>query len=60
MPAVSVTEVMWLVAPLYSLAESTRRSPPPVWVGKEPDSDVDDAVSVPLAVCTRWGRRGPP
>ncbi len=54
-PAVSVTEVMWLVAPLYSLADSTSRSPPVVWVGKEPDRVVDDAVSVPLAVCTRCG-----
>ena len=56
LPAVSVTEVMWLVAPLYSLAESTSRSPPPVATGKEPDREVAEAVSVPLALWTRWGR----
>ncbi len=55
LPAVSVTEVMWLVAPLYSLADSTNRSPPVVWLGKEPARVVDDPVSVPLAVWTRWG-----
>lgn len=39
-PAVSVTDVMWLVAPLYSLADRTSRSPPVVWVGNDPASDV--------------------
>ena len=47
---------MWLVAPLYSLADSTSRSPAVVAVEKEPDNAVDEAVSLPLAV---WTRRGP-
>ena len=55
LPAVSVTDVMWLVAPLYSLAERTNRSPPVVAVGKDPDRAVEAAASVPPAVWTRCG-----
>jgi hypothetical protein len=47
-----------LVAPLYSLAESTNRSPAPVAAGKVPDSVEAAAVSVPLAVWTRTGPGG--
>jgi hypothetical protein len=55
LPAVSVTEVMWLVAPLYALAESTSRCPLVVGVGNEPLSDVAAAVSVAPAYCTNAG-----
>ena len=55
MPAVSVTEVMWLVEPLYSLADSTRRSPLVVGLGKEPLSDVAVADSVAPAYWTNAG-----
>ncbi len=55
LPAESVTEVTWLVAPVYSLTETTSRSPALVADGKEPLSEVDVVVSVADAVCTRAG-----
>ena len=55
LPPESVTEVIWLVAPVYTLADSTNRWPLVVAVGKEPFSDVDEDVSVPLAVWTSLG-----
>lgn len=54
-PAESVTDVIGLVAPVYTLADSTKRWPLVVAVGNEALSDVADAVSVPLAVWTRSG-----
>jgi hypothetical protein len=54
-PAESVTEVMWLVAPLYSLADRTNRSPAVVGVGNAAVSVVAAAVSVPLAIWTSCG-----
>ena len=53
LPAESVTEVMWLVAPVYSLADRTSRSPAVVARGNDPVRDVDGAVSVPLADWTK-------
>ena len=53
--AESVTEVIGLVAPVYTLAESTNRSPFVVATGNEPASAVEDVVSVPLADWTRCG-----
>lgn len=54
-PAESVTEVIGLVAPVYTLADSTKRWPLDVAVGKEPLNEVAEAVSVPLADWTRLG-----
>src|SRR5664280_1388986 len=55
LPAVSVTEVRWLVAPVYSLTDRTSRLPDDVAEGKDPLRAVDDAVSVAPAIWTRWG-----
>ena len=54
-PAESVTDVIGLVEPVYTLAESTSRSPAFVGTGNEPFSVVEDVVSVPLALSTSCG-----
>ena len=51
----SVTDVRWLVAPVYRLAETTKRLPAVVGVPKLAVSDVPVVVAVPPAVCTSLG-----
>ena len=54
-PAESVTEVIGLVAPVYTLADSTSRSPALVAAGNDPLRVVEDVVSVPQALWTSCG-----
>lgn len=54
-PAESLTDVMRLVAPVYTLADRTSRCPDPVAVGNEPVSAVEELDSVAPADCTSAG-----
>jgi hypothetical protein len=55
LPPESVTDVTWLVAPVYTLADNTSRFPPDVGPAKLAVSDVAVLVAVPAAVCTSRG-----
>jgi hypothetical protein len=54
-PAESVTDVIGLVDPVYTLAESTSRWPAVVGTENEPEIAVEEVVSVPLALWTSCG-----